>query len=139
MTKLERAKKIIKENIDDARLGIFDFDNFSGGSTVRLNDDADFIVKICYDNEYFEVFGLSDLEFKELEEYYDDLIGDMYRNKYTSKWATDVQKAYKEGYIKGQIDALKKLREDCAGILEEYIPEIIDGRVEELEDESKTL
>ncbi len=63
----------------------------------------------------------------------------MAESKYTSKWATDVQKAYKEGYIKGQIDALKKLREDCAGILEEYIPEIIDGRVEELEDESKTL
>ena len=33
------------------------------------------------------------------------MIGD----KYTSKWATDVQKAYKEGYIKGQLDALKQL------------------------------
>ena len=63
----------------------------------------------------------------------------MDETKYMSKWATDAQKAYKEGYIKGQIDALKKLREDCAGILEEYIPEIIDGRVEELEDENETL
>ena len=44
---------------------------------VCLNDDVDLIVNICYDYEYFEVFGLSDSEFEELEEYYDELIGDM--------------------------------------------------------------
>lgn len=70
MTKLERAKKIIEENIDDARLGIFDCANCSGDSTVRLNNDADFIVKICYDYEYFEVFGLSASDFEKLEKYY---------------------------------------------------------------------
>ena len=53
----------------------------------------------------------------------------MDETKYTSKWATDVQKAYKEGYIKGQLDILKELREDCAGVIEEYIPEIIDGYI----------
>lgn len=60
-------------------------------------------------------------------------------NKYTSKWATDVQKAYKEGYIKGQLDALKQLQDKCAGVYEEYIPEIIDEYIEALEDESQTL
>lgn len=77
MTKLERAKKIIEENINDASLGIFDCGNLAGDWMVDLNDDDDFKVKICYDYEYFEVFGLSDSEFEELKEYYDDLIEDM--------------------------------------------------------------
>lgn len=57
-------------------------------------------------------------------------------DKYTSKWATDVQKAYKDGYIKGQLDAIKQLRDKCAGVYEEYIPEIIDEYIEELENEN---
>ena len=56
--------------------------------------------------------------------------------KYTSKLAIDSQQAYKEGYIKGQLDALKQLRDKCAGIYEEYIQEIIDEYIEELEYES---
>lgn len=60
----------------------------------------------------------------------------MIGGKYTSKWATDVQKAYKDGYIKGQLDALKQLQDKCAGVYEEYIPEIIDEYIEELEDEN---
>lgn len=54
--------------------------------------------------------------------------------EYTSKFATDVQKAYKEGYIKGQLDALKQLQEDCKGVYGEYIPEIIDNAIRMLED-----
>lgn len=77
MTKLERAKNIIKDNIEDASCGLFNCGNLVGDVMVRLNDDADLIVKICYDYEYFEVFGLSDSEFTELEEYYDELVGDM--------------------------------------------------------------
>lgn len=33
----------------------------------------------------------------------------MISGKYTSKLAIDSQQAYKEGYIKGQLDALKQL------------------------------
>lgn len=54
--------------------------------------------------------------------------------EYTSKFATDVQKAYKDGYIKGQLDALKQLQEDCAGVYGEYIPEIINDAIRGLED-----
>lgn len=54
--------------------------------------------------------------------------------EYTSKLATDAQKAYKEGYIKGQLDALKQLQEDCKGVYGEYIPEIIDNAIRMLED-----
>ena len=60
-------------------------------------------------------------------------------DKYTSKWSNDVQKSYKEAYKKGQLDALKQLQDKCAGVYEEYIPEIIDEYIEELEDESQTL
>lgn len=63
----------------------------------------------------------------------------MIDGKHTIKFATDVQKAYKDGYIKGQLDALKQLQDKCAGVYEEYIPEIIDEYIEELEDESQTL
>lgn len=54
--------------------------------------------------------------------------------EYTSKFATDAQKAYKEGYIKGQLDALKQLQEDCKGVYVEYIPEIIDNAIRMFED-----
>ena len=50
----------------------------------------------------------------------------MIGEKYTSELATDVQKAYKEGYIKGQLDALKQLKDDCAIFYWDYIPKIID-------------
>lgn len=53
-------------------------------------------------------------------------------NKYTSEWATDVQKAYKEGYIKGQLDALKQLKDDCAIFYGDYIPKIIDKYIDML-------
>lgn len=59
--------------------------------------------------------------------------------KHTSKLAIDSQQAYKEGYIKGQLDALKQLRDKFAGVYEEYIPEIIVEYIEELEDELQTL
>lgn len=52
--------------------------------------------------------------------------------EYTSKFATDVQKAYKEGYIKGQLDALKQLKYDCAIFYGDYIPKIIDKYIEML-------
>lgn len=58
------------------------------------------------------------------------------KKTYTSKWATDVQKAYKEGYIKGQLDALRQLQEDCKGVYGEYIPEIINDAIRGLENEN---
>lgn len=60
----------------------------------------------------------------------------MIDGKYTSKLATDVQNAYKDGYIKGQLDALKQLQDECAGVYGEYIQEIIAKYIEELEDEN---
>ena len=70
MNKLEVAKKIIAENIDDARCGIFDTRNMVGDDMDTLYDSDDLIIDVCYRYSYFEVFGLTDNEFAELEKYY---------------------------------------------------------------------
>lgn len=74
MNKLEVAKKIIKENIDDARCGIFDTRNIVGDDMDTLYDSNGLTVDICYGYAYFEVFGLTDNEFAELENYYETLL-----------------------------------------------------------------
>ena len=56
----------------------------------------------------------------------------MIGGKYTSELATDVQKAYKDGYINGQLDALKQLKDDCSIFYGDYIPKIIDNYIEML-------
>ena len=74
MSKLEIAKKIIKENIDKARCGIFDTRNMVGDTMNNIYDSEDLTIDICYGWMYFEVFGLTDNEFAELEKYYKSLL-----------------------------------------------------------------
>ena len=74
MSKLEIAKKVIAENIDDARCGIYDTRNIVGDYMDTLYASDDLIVDICYGYAYFEVFGLTDNEFAELEKYYETLL-----------------------------------------------------------------
>lgn len=71
MTKLEKAKKIIKDYIDDARYGIFNCSNLAGDRMTTLYEDDELIIKICYNWGYFEVFGLTYEEFEKLEDYYE--------------------------------------------------------------------
>ena len=73
MTKLEKAKQIIKENIEDAEFGIFDSRNIAGDHMTNIYSSEELIIDICYHWGYFEVFGLSPLEFKHLEEYYNSI------------------------------------------------------------------
>lgn len=70
MNKLEIAKQIIKENIDDAKCGIFDTLNNAGDKMDTLYNEDGLKIDICYGYEYFEVFGLSESEFADLAEYY---------------------------------------------------------------------
>ena len=74
MNKLEIAKQIIKENIDDARFGIFGTLNNAGDKMDTLYDEDGLKIDICYGYEYFEVFGLSDNEFADLAEYYSSFL-----------------------------------------------------------------
>lgn len=73
-TKLEKAKEIIKNNIKDAKYGIFNSRNIIGDAMDNLYEDDELTVDICYNWEYFEVFGLTDLEFNELVGYYYELL-----------------------------------------------------------------
>ena len=73
MNKLEIAKRVIKENIEDARCGIFDTRNIVGDTMETLYDSDDLTIDICYFWMYFEVFGLTKEEFMILEGYYNSL------------------------------------------------------------------
>jgi len=71
-TKLELAKQIIKENKSRADCGIFNTVNIVGDPMSSLYDDGELQVDICEYYGYFEVFGLSEEEFAELEKFYDE-------------------------------------------------------------------
>lgn len=70
MSKLEKAKEIIMENYNDAEYGIFDCRNIVGDTMTTVYEDDGLQVDICYHWGYFEVFGLTDEEFTELETFY---------------------------------------------------------------------
>lgn len=81
--KLEIAKNVIKENYAYAECGIFDCRNLVGDSMSTIYDEDGLQIEICYDYCYFEVFGLTDKEFEELEKYYDDLENEATKNEDT--------------------------------------------------------
>lgn len=71
--KLNIAKKIIQEHYKEANCGIFNCRNTVGDPMTQIYGDGDLFIDICYYYSYFEVFGLSNDEFKELEKFYDSL------------------------------------------------------------------
>ena len=73
MSKLDIAKDIIKEFYFLADCGIFNTRNILGDKMTTIYKDDELTVDICYDYSYFEVFGLSKAEFKELEKFYNTL------------------------------------------------------------------
>lgn len=70
MTNLEKAKEIIKENINSANCGIYNTRNVVGDSMQTIYDEDGLMIDVCRFWGYFEVFGLSDEEFNELKRYY---------------------------------------------------------------------
>ncbi len=73
MSNLQKAEAIITENIKDGRFGIFDTPNLVGDVMSTLYQDPELCVRICYPYHYFEVFGLTDDEFNQLELFYAEL------------------------------------------------------------------
>ena len=75
MTKaVEKVKEVIKNNIEDALYGIFDYRNVVGDPMETIYDEDGIIIDLCRDWGYFEVFGLTDEEFAEVEYFYEDLV-----------------------------------------------------------------
>lgn len=79
MTKeVEKVKEIIKNNIEDAMYGIFDCRNIVGDPMETIYDEGGIIIDLCYDYGYFEVFGLTSEEFREVESFYKELVSKMW-------------------------------------------------------------
>ena len=73
MNNLEKAKEVIKEHYEEADCGIFNTRNWAGDIMTTVYDEDGLTIDICYNWSYYEVFGLSEDEFKELSVYYNSL------------------------------------------------------------------
>ena len=73
MSRLEKAKEIIKENFKYYDCGLFNTRNLVGDNKATLYEEDGLQIDACYNWSYFEVFGLTDDEFKELKIFYADL------------------------------------------------------------------
>lgn len=67
---LKKAKEIVRAYYKNADCGIFNSRNICGDEMVTIYEDEDLTIDICCKWAYFEIFGLSNAEFKELEKYY---------------------------------------------------------------------
>lgn len=75
MTKaVEKVKAVIVDNIEDALYGIFDCRNIVGDPMETIYDENGVRIELCRNWGYFEVFGLSEQEFGEVESFYEDLV-----------------------------------------------------------------
>lgn len=74
MMYMKEIKKIIKANITDAMLGIFFNRNSVGDVTSTIYKNGEVQVDICHEWDYFEVFGLTEEEQEEIDNYYQKLI-----------------------------------------------------------------
>ena len=70
---LEKAKKIVKAYYKFADCGIFNSRNVVGDRMRTIYKRDDLTIDICYEYLYYEVFGLSNVEFEELKRYYNSL------------------------------------------------------------------
>lgn len=73
MNKLEIAKEVIKRNFEQGECGLFDSRNLIGDPMTTIYNHDGLTIDICYYYEYFEVFGLTKEEFKELCSFYEEL------------------------------------------------------------------
>ena len=69
----KKVKEMIKEYYKDAECGLYDTRNLVGDKMTTIFHGEYFTLDICYYWSYFEVFGTSEKEFKELEKLYDEL------------------------------------------------------------------
>ena len=71
-----KVKQTIKNLYPQAMFGIFNTRNWCGDLTTNIFSGEYFDIDICYQCEYFEVFGTTDKEWNELERFYEALTDD---------------------------------------------------------------
>lgn len=74
MNRLDKVKEVIRENIEDAKHGLFFTRNIVGDYMTNIYQEDNIEIDICYHWEYFEVFGLNSKEEEELLEFYSHMI-----------------------------------------------------------------
>ena len=68
-----KIKELIKNNYKDADCVLFDTKNIVGDYIETIFKGEFFTLDICYGYSYFEVFGTTQKEFEELQNFYKDL------------------------------------------------------------------
>ena len=71
----KKLKELIKKNYKYADCGIYNTRNTTGDTMQLLYQNGDIRLEMCYYYSYFEVFGLSEEEFKLLKRFYNSLGG----------------------------------------------------------------
>ena len=79
---LEEVKKIIKEHFNEAPCGLFFCRNTFGDKMTNIYNKNGIQIDICYNCQYFEVFGLDLVQQLVLERYYNSLCCSKYRRIY---------------------------------------------------------
>ena len=73
-TEFQEVKDTIRENIDDARCGLYFTRNPTGAYTETIYLGKIFTVEVCRSYGYFEVFGCTAREERMLTDYYKMMI-----------------------------------------------------------------
>lgn len=72
---LEKVKEIIKVTIDDYSCGLYSTRNVVGDCMETMFNGKYFTLDACYNWSYYELFGTTEDEFKEIKDYYNKLGG----------------------------------------------------------------
>ena len=75
---LEIVKNLMKENFEEACSGMYFTPNVVGDRMSTLHKGEFFTLKICYNWDYYELFGCTDEEETGIEDYYKSLKEDYY-------------------------------------------------------------
>ena len=75
ISRIDKVKNVIRDEFTSARCGLFFTRNLVGDRMSTIWEEDGVTIDICYDYEYFEVFGLTEEEENELLAFYNSLIG----------------------------------------------------------------
>lgn len=75
ISRIDKVKNIIRNRCNDAMHGLFFNRNWIGDPMTTLWKEDGVTIDICYNYQYFEVFGLTEEEENELLAFYNSLTG----------------------------------------------------------------
>ena len=75
ISRIDKVKNVIRNHYSDADCGLFFTPNRAGDPMSTIWKEDGVTIDICYEYQYFEIFGLTEEEENELLAFYDSLIG----------------------------------------------------------------